>query len=516
MHAQISEAMAYTQELKPQKSTKTKIKLRPLRREEAVILETSANRCGVLSPIQNLPEDVIREIFAACLEDDMPILSFGVTPLPYILAQISSRIRHVALATPFIWASMNVRTNLFYFGSQQPSKKDYSMLASKVSQWFDRAGRMPLTVLMQDPNRYSAATLGVVQSDASNILFDTFLRYSTRWKRIQLESISGDVPSAPMFRIAALTAADVPLLESITLCFQSGSSAFRDSPLLKIPTLRRLTLDTHWENRSGSTTISKFTVDWAQLTSITLRGGRRNHVGSIDEIARILRQTRRLVFCDIAFGTGSEYLLKKVDLPLLEVLCVDDTRCKPTTYGVPSIFDAINAPALAILKIRSKFLDISLADFFGRAPAIRELSLPHQNSEQSLTDIMNLLRHCPSLSMLTLHPPHWSRMNQPYDANMFLRAFVEDVNDGVDITCPRLDYFDFTGAACFSLQTLRQFIEAKQRDTAPVNGLVPWKRVRTDMWAVDDLQSGQKLHLVSQKQAEGVNVSINVKCGVYG
>ena len=107
-------------------------------------------------------------------------------------------------------------------------------------------------------------------------------------------------------------------------------------------------------------------------------------------------------------------------------------------------------------------------------------------------------------------------MNQPHDANMFLRAFVEDVDGGVDITCPRLEYFDFTGAANFSLQTLRQFLEAKQRDTAPVNRLVPWKRVRIDMWGLDDLERGQKLHLVSQKQEAGVDVSINVKDGVYG
>ena len=107
-------------------------------------------------------------------------------------------------------------------------------------------------------------------------------------------------------------------------------------------------------------------------------------------------------------------------------------------------------------------------------------------------------------------------MNQPHDANMFLRAFVEDVNGGVDITCPRLEYFEFAGAAYFSLQTLRQFLEAKQRDTAPVNRLVPWKRVRIDMWGLDDLERGQKLHLVSQKQEAGVDVSINVKDGVYG
>ncbi|KJA22544.1 hypothetical protein HYPSUDRAFT_652761 [Hypholoma sublateritium FD-334 SS-4] len=494
LQGKIYEAIAHTQQLKPQKVARTKIKLRHLRREESAILETSTDHRRVFSPFTNLPEDVIREIFAACVEDNIPILSFGTTPFPYILAQISSGMRHIALTTPCIWASMNVRTNLFYFGSQQPSKKDYAMLASKVSQWFDRAD---------------------VQNDPSNILFDTLLSYSSRWKRIQLESIYGDVPSAPLVRIAALTAVDVPLLESITLCFQSGSSVFRNSPILKIPTLRRLTLDTHW-NQFNGTIISQFTVNWTNLTYVTIHGGRGNGVSSIDEIAQILRKTKRLVFCDIAVGTGSEHLLGKIDLPLLEMLCVDDKRCKPNSSGVPSIFDSINAPVLVVLKIRAKFLDIPLADFFGRTPAIRELSLSHLNSEKSLADITNLLRHCPSLSVLTLHPPQWSRMNQPYDANMFLRTFVEDVNGGVGITCPRLEYFNFTGAVNFSLQTLSQFLEAKQRGTAPVNGLLPWERVKIDMWGIHDLERSQKLDLVSEKRAAGLDVYIYVKDYVYG
>lgn len=508
VEAQISEAMDHIQEPKS-RTVKMETKLQDLREEDAAILKKPADHIRALSDFQNLPEDVIREIFNACVEADMPTLSFGFTPFPCVLAQISSGMRHIALTTPFIWATMNVRTNLFYLDNKQARKEAYEILASKASEWLDRAGGMALTVFMQVPNCY-AYTLEDVQSDPSNILFDTLFRYSTCWKRIQIESSYGDVPSAPILRMAALTTVDVPLLESITLCFQSGLSVFRSSPILGIPTLRRLKLDTHWTDRRGRTVISQFkAVNWATLTSITIHGGRGNHVTSVDEIAKILRQTRLLVFCDVAFGAASDHLLGHINLPFLEILCVDDKRFEPTPFGAPGILDLINAPILTSLKIQAKFLDISLANFLERSSGVRELSLSHFNSEESLADITNLLRHCPSLSVITLQPPQWSNSHHPYDANRFLRAFVED--DGVGVTCPRLRNFVFTGAINFSLQTLCRFLEAKQRGTAPLNGLVPWNTVKIDMWATGDLEMLQKLQFVSQKQAEGLDAYVYVK-----
>ena len=53
-------------------------KLRRLREEEA-------DHRRVLAPFRNLPEDVLREIGIACVQGDIPELSFSHTPMPYMI-----------------------------------------------------------------------------------------------------------------------------------------------------------------------------------------------------------------------------------------------------------------------------------------------------------------------------------------------------------------------------------------------------------------------------------------------
>ena len=104
---QISEAMAHVQDLKSQVE-QAEIKLLGLREKEVTILEISEDHRRVLSVIRNLPEDVFREIFIACVQDNIPSLSGRQIPLLYVLAQIFSGMRHIALATSIIWARMYV------------------------------------------------------------------------------------------------------------------------------------------------------------------------------------------------------------------------------------------------------------------------------------------------------------------------------------------------------------------------------------------------------------------------
>ncbi|KJA17075.1 hypothetical protein HYPSUDRAFT_146945, partial [Hypholoma sublateritium FD-334 SS-4] len=107
VEAQISETTAHIQALKSQVE-QAENKLQRLREEEAAILETFADHRQVFSPFRNIPEDVLREIcIRACVEGDMPGLCYPMGPLPWILAQICSGLRYIALATPIIWASMH-------------------------------------------------------------------------------------------------------------------------------------------------------------------------------------------------------------------------------------------------------------------------------------------------------------------------------------------------------------------------------------------------------------------------
>lgn len=77
------------------------------------------------------------------------------------------------------------------------------------------------------------------------------------------------------------------MLEAMLLYCDRGMLAIRNSPVFSSPTLRRLVLDNEWDEYPDFTYISDFKVNWAaDLTSVTIRGGRRHHNTSFDEIAK--------------------------------------------------------------------------------------------------------------------------------------------------------------------------------------------------------------------------------------
>ena len=77
------------------------------------------------------------------------------------------------------------------------------------------------------------------------------------------------------------------------------------------------------------------------------------------------------------------------------------------------------------------------------------------------------------------------------------------------MTCPRLEYFTLEGRTDISLQTLRQFLEGKQRGIATQNSLCPWKGVTLDLGGISDMHvREQMLDMFSQKLEEGLNVGV--------
>ncbi|KJA19048.1 hypothetical protein HYPSUDRAFT_204958 [Hypholoma sublateritium FD-334 SS-4] len=365
-----------------------------------------------------------------------------------------------------------------------------------ASTWFERAGGLDLTVSIADcTNMYAVCEDS--RSHPSAILFDTLLSYSTRWKELRFDSRFGNVRSAPMIRIAALTAVEVPLLQSVSFrlddCLHQNPP-LHHSGLLKIPTLKCVKLEARH--------MDMFTVDWANLTSITLRG-----ILDIDEwlsksdITRILQKTKCLVFCDIAVHLGDlQEHYPNISLPCLKTLIVNEKTCSSATSGAPSIIDLITAPLLEILEMHGQAF-VNYTDFFKRSPHIWKLSFPYFDKDKSLTDTMEFLSHCPSLAVLSLWPSDWNMDTD--DANIFLRAFVEG---DAGVICPRLQEFQLTGMIDLSLQTLLLFLEGKQGDIPTLN-VSPWKKVIIDISGIKDTEARQQVvDFVFQKRAAGLNI----------
>ncbi len=206
-----------------------------------------------------------RDICVACtVEDDIiPLLAYRHTPMPYILGQICSGMRHVALTTPLIWAKMQMHIGIVSYHNVTLPRAPYAILAKKAIEWFERAGGLALTVILLDSPLFYAVFYDR-ESHPARVFFDVLLSYSKRWKNFHFCSYRSTL-SIPIIRIAALTAADLPLLQSVTLWFESSipDPVLQTSELLKIPTLRHVMLENAFQ---------MFTVNWAILTSVTLSG----------------------------------------------------------------------------------------------------------------------------------------------------------------------------------------------------------------------------------------------------
>ena len=505
MEKEISDAKAHIQALKSQLERAETV-LQHLYEQETAILETCKDHHCVLSAVRHLPEDVLREICLTCVADRIPALTSRI-PLPYVLAQISSEMRHIALTTPIIWARMKITP---HFTSDNFNKWTYMTLANRAIKWFERAAGLPLTLHMWDPTSSTSSQTRVEdgESDPSSILFDALLSYSTHLKEIKFTS-SCHYMSAPMMRITALAATDLPMLQSVSLVWDHLFLHFvlpnnGSLGILTAPTLKCVSLVTDM--------LRSVAVNWAGLTSISLNARLPSSCYSMNEMAGILQQTKLLIFCRISFSgwnrSGGALYLEKIMLPFLKTLYLDDRTFGPLgpSSGTPILTDLITAPVLEILSISSIFLKSALSDFLQKSPKIWKLYLPYFLDDMSLANTIGFLHHCPSLTVLSLHPPGWGESNQKSvpDANMLMRAFIEDSDVGV--LCPRLQDIKFTGNIDFSLETLQHFLDGKHSKT-PTPGISPWKRVIIDIQGINAMDTRKQiLNFVSQKKAEGLQV----------
>ncbi len=511
---QISDTTAHIHTLRSQVQ-RAETKLQRLRVQKAAILETSKDHRSVISAVRNLPEDVLREILIACVQDKQPpTLSYRPISLPYRLAQISRGFRRIALSTPIMWASMDVQFGQFDYDNL--NARDYSILAHMATEWFKRAGGLPLTVFIDCPSRSPYTNTESGESEPSNILFDTLFSYSTRWREIQFNS-SGNQFSMRILRIVALKAVDLPVLRSVSLCLDCSipTAVLANTVLFKTPTLRCVSLKTD--------NLRQISVNWTDLTAISLQVKPYSIVDcySQNEIARIFQRTKRLVSCDIVVGPtrlGEEIILEKISLPFLQTLHITETVSTQleTSNASPSLLDLLSTPILAELHIQGEFVDLSLLNFLKQTPSISKLDLPYLKDEKSLEITLAFLRHCPSLTALSLRACYDSRYRGPsnWDGNAFLRSFVVvDGNGGV--TCPCLQFFKFEGAINFSLETLRLFLEAKQRLPVTQNisprKITPWRMVTIGMHGIEDMATHNKiLFLIFQKQSEGMSLNLSL------
>ncbi|KAF9009879.1 hypothetical protein BDQ17DRAFT_987110 [Cyathus striatus] len=122
-------------------------------RDRDMLSQAIVEHRALLSPARQLPQDVLQEIFVACLPTDRNP-SMSALEAPMLLTRICSAWRQIAFATPQLWARIHIVLPITIISnSEDKSKEDELKVTSKlqerergVKEWLARSGACPLSI----------------------------------------------------------------------------------------------------------------------------------------------------------------------------------------------------------------------------------------------------------------------------------------------------------------------------------------------------------------------------------
>ena len=318
---------------------------------------------SLLSPIHHLPIDILQEIFAACLPTTHnPVVSRHEAPL--LLTRVCKNWRNIMLSTPHFWSAIHIPIPSFPVDPTSPpfplgglSNYLTALLAlirermAAIHEWLERSKGSPLTISVFDA--------GHCPNEVCDLVLDTIIHFSPRWKHLKL-----DTQSCDLIRIAGLVPSQIPQLESLVVQNEvvtqnldiPGPSInlvplpWSTSEIIKAPNLQAISFPQMTEN------IVEFPLRWSQMTAISLgsvSGTRTSAIPamSLKQVAFILRSCQQL------FSFRLEVILLAGDpdpdrslvrLPSLEAFSFHDSG-----VDVSPLFAILELPSLKYLEFNT-------------------------------------------------------------------------------------------------------------------------------------------------------------------
>ncbi|KAF7376903.1 F-box domain-containing protein [Mycena sanguinolenta] len=266
-------------------------------------------------PILTVPNEITSEIFMHFLPDYPAVSPLNGLASPTSLTHVCHKWREVALATPALWRA--IRFNNHHI--------PYEEILPICRTWIKRSGSCALSI-----------DINLDNSDILHKIFAEPLAMATmRWEHLNLWV----PPQPPWAQPSFPNIGSMPMLRSLNLTSPMGPDV---STFSQVPQLRTVVL-------GNSGVISKITLPWIQLTSLTLK------YVSVAQCTRILVETLNLVQCtlylDSADGLG---VFTDLALPCLESLALQDDSWEQTVGE--RFLNRFTVPSLRRLELEEVFL----------------------------------------------------------------------------------------------------------------------------------------------------------------
>ncbi|KAJ6512822.1 hypothetical protein C8R45DRAFT_961478 [Mycena sanguinolenta] len=361
-----------------------------LLKEQRALLKKPIDAHGVLiSVIRRLPQDILVEIFLACLPSEHDAL-IDPTEAPLVLGRICRHWRSLVYSTPMLWRSIHIPSPDYL----QTPPNILSRLEKIVNEWLERSAACSLSVSINDWNRVFPQKLD------KNPLVLQLLPFC---RRLQHVTYTGDAVSLrPLLQLGS---EDLPLLQTLRMDFAWGGPDSMDA--FQIPTLQDVELC-----MAASVDPHSLPLQWSQLTRLRLEcksTGNGSEGGlHIDGAFDVLGRCPNLVECVLGVTRARVADLARnlspIILPHLETL----------VFLVDQPFDNWNG-LLVAPKLR--YLQLGLEDMFMTRDTLRSLPRDQHiraniNPEYlNLSAFQELLQLFPMISHLRLFTKSLTRVD---------------------------------------------------------------------------------------------------------
>ncbi|KAK7049396.1 hypothetical protein VNI00_005997 [Paramarasmius palmivorus] len=155
---------------------KSKIVLRENKRSH--LSKKMAKYRSLLSPVHKMPPEVLGNVFAFACEEQTVSFRPDHIPQPLLLSAVCGRWREVAVATPFLWTSININ-----FAAWE-KVEHYRHLLQQTQLFLERSKISPLHI-------YLNFNYKLPRDDAVSTL-TVLVSHSNRWQRLILAGVTQD------------------------------------------------------------------------------------------------------------------------------------------------------------------------------------------------------------------------------------------------------------------------------------------------------------------------------------
>ncbi|KAH6904877.1 hypothetical protein BKA70DRAFT_512702 [Coprinopsis sp. MPI-PUGE-AT-0042] len=355
-------------------------KLAKLQNRQTFLDDAAAPFKALISPFRRFPPELMQYIFMTCLPESRNAV-MHCSEAPVLLGRVCSEWRRIALNTPALWSSLHIVPPNFNADASSLNKVRFQRKRDVVEMWLRRSGACPLSLSF-----VWFGSDGVEETALCGELLGLLVPLSKRWKKVEFQ-----MPLRMCRAFAALSADDVPLLESINLTDnRSNYEDFDPTPpavssnnlplvswpehlqfVASAPSLKSLNLTFF----TGALRIPP-TLAWDQLTSLYLEANVSFFFADCRDMLQTLERCTSLQSCTLKLplsvtaagipphplsatlsdgnsgGGKDKWMIDyPITLPELTSLCVDGDQNLKSTFHMTSVLANIRAPKLTELSI---------------------------------------------------------------------------------------------------------------------------------------------------------------------